>query len=107
MGLEHCPGGELYQQLEGRGPLPLPDARQWAAEVVDILAYLREREVIHRRGAGGRRAPARAANRAPRGVARAGALAVMRARARRVLWLPPAFQKPEPPPCRPPLPPGI
>ena len=50
MGLEHCPGGELYQQLEGRGPLPEAAARQWAAEVVDVLAYLRGREVIHRWG---------------------------------------------------------
>lgn len=50
MGLEYCPNGELYQQVEARGKLPLEDARQWAAEIVDILAYLREREVIHRCG---------------------------------------------------------
>ena len=48
MGLEHCPNGELFRQLEARGALPLEDARQWAAEVVDILDYLRRREVIHR-----------------------------------------------------------
>jgi 3-phosphoinositide dependent protein kinase-1 len=41
MGLEHCPNGELYEQLQARGPLPLCDAVQYAAEVVDILAYLR------------------------------------------------------------------
>ena len=48
MGLEHCPNGELFQQLEARGALPLADARQYAAEVVDVLDYLRAREVIHR-----------------------------------------------------------
>jgi 3-phosphoinositide dependent protein kinase-1 len=41
MGLEHCPNGELYEQLQARGPLPLSDAVQYAAEIVDILAYLR------------------------------------------------------------------
>lgn len=41
MGLEYCPNGELYTQLQERGPLPLPDVVQYAAEVVDILAYLR------------------------------------------------------------------
>jgi serine/threonine protein kinase len=48
MGLEYCPNGELFQQLEARGPLPLADAVQWAAEIVDILDYLRQKEVIHR-----------------------------------------------------------
>jgi serine/threonine protein kinase len=48
MGLEYCPNGELYQQLEARGPLPLADTVQWAAEIVDILEYLRQKEVIHR-----------------------------------------------------------
>jgi 3-phosphoinositide dependent protein kinase-1 len=48
MGLEYCPNGELYAQLEARGRLPPGDAAQWAAEVVDVLGYLREREVIHR-----------------------------------------------------------
>lgn len=41
MGLEYCPNGELYQQLQERGPLPQADAAQYAAELVDILAYLR------------------------------------------------------------------
>ena len=41
MGLEYCPNGELYTQLQERGPLPVPDVVQYAAEVVDILAYLR------------------------------------------------------------------
>ncbi|GBF94960.1 3-phosphoinositide dependent kinase [Raphidocelis subcapitata] len=48
MGLEYCPNGELYGQLEARGKLPRADAAQWAAEVVDILGYLRSKEVIHR-----------------------------------------------------------
>jgi serine/threonine protein kinase len=52
MGLEYCPNGELYGQLEAREKLPLADAVQWAAEVVDILAYLRSKEVIHRCGCG-------------------------------------------------------
>lgn len=41
MGLEYCPNGELYGQLSARGRLPLPDAVQYAAELVDTLAYLR------------------------------------------------------------------
>lgn len=41
MGLEYCPNGELYTQLQERGPLPVPDVVQYAAEIVDILAYLR------------------------------------------------------------------
>lgn len=41
MGLEHCPNGELYEQMQARGPLPLVDAVQYAAEIVHILAYLR------------------------------------------------------------------
>eukprot|EP00775_Hariotina_reticulata_P004840 gene4840-5087_t len=48
LGLEYCPHGELYQQLQERGPLPLADAVQYAAEIVDILSYLRSAEVIHR-----------------------------------------------------------
>lgn len=42
MGLEYCPNGELYSQLQERGPLPVTDAAQYAAEIVDILAYLRQ-----------------------------------------------------------------
>ncbi|KAF6259923.1 3-phosphoinoside dependent protein kinase [Scenedesmus sp. NREL 46B-D3] len=48
IGLEHCPNGELYEQLQARGPLPLCDAVQYAAEIVDVLAYLRSMEVMHR-----------------------------------------------------------
>lgn len=48
MGLEYCPNGELYEQLEARGKLEVEGAVQWAAEIVDILDYLRGMEVIHR-----------------------------------------------------------
>ena len=48
MGLEYCPNGELYEQLEARKRLPLGDTVQWAAEIVDILEYLRSMEIIHR-----------------------------------------------------------
>lgn len=41
MGLEYCPNGELYTQLQERGPLPPSDVVQYSAEIVDILAYLR------------------------------------------------------------------
>lgn len=44
MGLEHCEGGELYEQLQARGALPLADARFYAAEVVDVLCYLQQGE---------------------------------------------------------------
>jgi 3-phosphoinositide dependent protein kinase-1 len=33
MGLEYCPGGELYEQLQERGPLPMKDVVFYAAEV--------------------------------------------------------------------------
>lgn len=48
MGLEYCPNGELYEQLEAREKLQVGEAVQWAAEIVDILDYLRAQEVIHR-----------------------------------------------------------
>ena len=41
MGLEYCPGGELYDQVQLKGKLPLSDAQQYTAEVVDILEHLR------------------------------------------------------------------
>lgn len=41
LGLEYCPNGELYEQLQERGALPMADVVQYAAEIVDILAYLR------------------------------------------------------------------
>jgi 3-phosphoinositide dependent protein kinase-1 len=41
MGLEYCPGGELYHQLQLRGKLSLSDAQQYTAHVVDILEQLR------------------------------------------------------------------
>eukprot|EP00878_Enallax_costatus_P040720 GHUV01047074.1.p1 GENE.GHUV01047074.1~~GHUV01047074.1.p1 ORF type:complete len:291 (+),score=88.91 GHUV01047074.1:747-1619(+) len=48
LGLEYCPNGELYEQLQERGSLPMAEAVQYAAEIVDILAYLRSKEVMHR-----------------------------------------------------------
>lgn len=48
LGLEHCPNGELFEQLRERGALPLNEAVQYAAEVVDVLGYLRSQEVVHR-----------------------------------------------------------
>lgn len=45
LGLEYCPNGELYEQLQERGSLPIADVVQYAAEIVDILAYLRYTEI--------------------------------------------------------------
>eukprot|EP00195_Chlamydomonas_chlamydogama_P005080 CAMPEP_0202904494 /NCGR_PEP_ID=MMETSP1392-20130828/29654_1 /ASSEMBLY_ACC=CAM_ASM_000868 /TAXON_ID=225041 /ORGANISM="Chlamydomonas chlamydogama, Strain SAG 11-48b" /LENGTH=338 /DNA_ID=CAMNT_0049592139 /DNA_START=42 /DNA_END=1055 /DNA_ORIENTATION=+ len=47
-GLEYCPGGDLYEQINKQGKLSLEDARFYAAEVVLILDYLRSKEVVHR-----------------------------------------------------------
>mmetsp|Transcript_27778 Transcript_27778/g.82338 ORF Transcript_27778/g.82338 Transcript_27778/m.82338 type:complete len:382 (-) Transcript_27778:322-1467(-) len=47
-GLEYCPGGDLYEQIKMRGRLSLEDARFYAAEVVLMLEYLRQVEVVHR-----------------------------------------------------------
>lgn len=41
MGLEYCPGGELYEQLQLKKKMGLSDAQHYAAEIVDILEYLR------------------------------------------------------------------
>ncbi|KAG2439042.1 hypothetical protein HYH02_006570 [Chlamydomonas schloesseri] len=48
MGMEYCAGGELYEQINKRGRLPLEAARFYAAEVVLILEYLRKAQVVHR-----------------------------------------------------------
>lgn len=45
MGLEYCPGGELFEQVQKRGKLPLPVAAFYAAEVVLVLMYLRDKQV--------------------------------------------------------------
>jgi serine/threonine protein kinase len=48
MGLELCPGGELFDQIKRRGRLPLETARFYAAEVVDCLEHIHSEGVIHR-----------------------------------------------------------
>eukprot|EP00198_Chlamydomonas_reinhardtii_P012041 XP_001701378.1 3-phosphoinoside dependent protein kinase [Chlamydomonas reinhardtii] len=48
MGMEYCAGGELYEQINKRGRLPLEAVRFYAAEVVLILEYLRKAQVVHR-----------------------------------------------------------
>ncbi|BDA45583.1 probable 3-phosphoinositide-dependent protein kinase 1 at N-terminal half [Coccomyxa sp. Obi] len=47
-GLELCSNGELYDQIQRKGRLSLEDARFYAAEIVLILEYLRQQQVIHR-----------------------------------------------------------
>ncbi len=37
--------GELHDQLQRRGKLPVEDARFYAAEIVEILEYLRQQKV--------------------------------------------------------------
>jgi serine/threonine protein kinase len=48
MGLELCPGGELFDQIKRRGRLPLDTARFYAAEVVDCLEHIHSEGVVHR-----------------------------------------------------------
>mmetsp|Transcript_53383 Transcript_53383/g.127700 ORF Transcript_53383/g.127700 Transcript_53383/m.127700 type:complete len:1270 (+) Transcript_53383:42-3851(+) len=47
-GLELAVGGELAAQIQRRGRCPLSFAQFYAAEIVSILAYLREQRVAHR-----------------------------------------------------------
>ncbi|KDD71659.1 protein kinase, partial [Helicosporidium sp. ATCC 50920] len=46
--LEHCPAGELYDQLRLQGPLPEATAAHYLAELVDVLGALRAQGVVHR-----------------------------------------------------------
>ncbi|KAK9842363.1 hypothetical protein WJX81_008610 [Elliptochloris bilobata] len=48
LGLDLCPNGELYDQIQRKGQLTLAEARFYASEIVDILAYLLEHQVVHR-----------------------------------------------------------
>lgn len=48
MGMEQCPGGELYEQLQKRGTFSVEDTKFYAAEIVLILEYLRKKDVVHR-----------------------------------------------------------
>jgi hypothetical protein len=51
MAMEVCTGGDLYEQLRVRAPLPVVDVRFYAAEMVAMLAYLRQQRVVFRCGA--------------------------------------------------------
>lgn len=48
MGMEVCPNGDLYDQISARQGLPVEDARVYAAEMVTMLAVLREHSVVFR-----------------------------------------------------------
>lgn len=48
MGLEYCPGGELFEQLRQKGRFSPDVAQFYAAEIVAILGHLREQGVVHR-----------------------------------------------------------
>eukprot|EP00884_Botryococcus_braunii_P014009 jgi/Botrbrau1/22609/Bobra.176_1s0039.1 len=48
LGLQLCENGELYDQIERKGRLPLDQAQLYAAEIVLTLEYLRHMQVIHR-----------------------------------------------------------
>jgi 3-phosphoinositide dependent protein kinase-1 len=48
LGLEYCPGGELFDQIRAAGRLGAGAARFYAAEVVLMLGALREAGVVHR-----------------------------------------------------------
>ena len=48
LGMEACKGGDLYEQLQARHPLPLSDVRFYAAEMVCILDCLRQHRVVYR-----------------------------------------------------------
>ncbi len=41
-----CTAGELYDQIQRKEQLTLAEARFYASEIVDILAYLREEQVL-------------------------------------------------------------
>ena len=43
-----APAGELHDQLQRRGKLPLDDATFYAAEIVLILEYLQKQKVCRR-----------------------------------------------------------
>uniref|UniRef100_A0A7S3R3C7 non-specific serine/threonine protein kinase n=1 Tax=Dunaliella tertiolecta TaxID=3047 RepID=A0A7S3R3C7_DUNTE len=47
-GCEYCPGGDLYEQIQKRGAFPLEDTKFYAAEVVQMLEYLKSKQVVHR-----------------------------------------------------------
>ncbi|KAK9830445.1 hypothetical protein WJX72_011801 [[Myrmecia] bisecta] len=48
LGQELCPNGELYDQIQRRGRLQLEDTQFYTAEIVEILDYLQQCQVVHR-----------------------------------------------------------
>jgi len=50
LGLEHCPNGELYDQIRLKGRLEEAAARFYAAEVVLMLGNLRQHAVVRAQG---------------------------------------------------------
>ena len=61
-----CAAGELYDQIQRKEQLTLAEARFYASEIVDILAYLRKEQVLAHLCARGNVAPLRTAY--PHGV---------------------------------------
>ena len=50
MGMDYCPGGELFDQIRRRKPrgLPLRHVRAYAAELLDTLDAVHARGIVHR-----------------------------------------------------------
>lgn len=48
LGLEVCPGGELFEQIRKKKTLTLEDTQFYAAEIVLILEQLKRNKVVHR-----------------------------------------------------------
>ena len=48
LGLEYCPGGELYDQILVRGRLDVETVRFYSAEIILTLEVLRKKGIVHR-----------------------------------------------------------
>jgi len=48
LGMELCPGGELFDQIQTRKRLPVDDVKFYAAEVVLTLEFLHNCGIVHR-----------------------------------------------------------
>eukprot|EP00759_Apiculatamorpha_spiralis_P025274 PhF_6_TR28302/c0_g1_i1/m.41917/K08850/AURKX; aurora kinase, other len=46
--LEYASGGNLFQQIRSRGPIPETEAAQYAHHLAQSLVYLHERHISHR-----------------------------------------------------------